>query len=255
MARLHTTAATGFEAGAEAYARGRPDYPAELLHWLRESIHLGPGTTVLDLGAGTGKFIGLLVRSGASVTAVEPVNAMRARLVSDWPGVVALDGTAEAIPLADTSMDAVVSAQAFHWFSTPAAVAEIRRVLKPGGVFGLVWNTADLDVRWVAQLRAMIQPYEGDTPRFHSGEWKSIFPAEGFGPLVESQFRHEHVGAPESVIVHRMMSVSYVASLSAGERAALSERMRTAIAANLEVAGKAEVHFPYKTFAYATTKL
>jgi SAM-dependent methyltransferase len=255
MTTLHTAAATGFEAGAETYARGRPDYPSEIDGWLRDTLRLGPGRMALDLGAGTGKFTGRLLATGATVTAVEPVDAMRARLARDWPQVSALKGTAESIPLADASVDAVVCAQAFHWFATAAALAVICRVLKPGGRLGLVWNTADLKVAWVAQFRGMIDAYQGDAPQFASGAWKRAFPAEGFGPLAESRFTYEHVGSAETVIVDRMLSVSYVASLPAAEREALAARLRTAIAAHPKLAGKPVVRFPYETFAYATAKL
>jgi SAM-dependent methyltransferase len=255
MTILHIAAATGFEAGAETYARGRPDYPAEIDGWLNKTLHLGPRRTALDLGAGTGKFTGRLLATGASVIAVEPVDAMRARLARDWPQVTALKGTAESIPLPDASADAVVCAQAFHWFATTAALAEIRRVLQPGGMLGLVWNTANLAVDWVAQFRGMINEYQGDAPQFASGAWKRAFPAAGFGPLMESRFSHEHVGGAETVIVDRLLSVSFVASLPAAEREALAERVRAAIAARPELAGKPEVRFPYETFAYATEKL
>ncbi|WP_245442530.1 class I SAM-dependent methyltransferase [Methylobacterium terrae] len=143
MSDLHPAAATGFASGADTYAKGRPDYPAALSTWLREALRLGPGRAVADLGAGTGKFTGLVAATGADVTAVEPVDAMRARLAASLPGVAALAGSAEAIPLPDGSLDALVCVQAFHWFSTPAALAEIRRVLKVGGRFGLVWNVRD----------------------------------------------------------------------------------------------------------------
>jgi SAM-dependent methyltransferase len=255
MNTIHIAASSGFEAGAEVYARGRPDYPAALDAWLNSSLHLGPGKAVLDLGAGTGKFTGRLVGTGATITAVEPVDAMRAQLVQGWPQVTALKGTAESIPVPDGSFDAVVCAQAFHWFATSAALAEIRRVLKPGGVLGLVWNTGDLSVPWVAAFRAMLEPYEGDAPRFNSGEWRRVFPATGFGPLVESRFRHGHVGPPETVIVDRLLSVSYIASLPDAERNALAARIRAAIASRPELAGKAEISSPYETLAFATTKL
>src|SRR5262249_26246894 len=152
MTKLHVAAATGFEAGADAYARGRPDYPEALDGWLRDMLGLGSGKAAMDLGAGTGKFTPRLLGTGATVMAVEPVDAMRARLAHDLPEVRALRGPAEAIPADDASFDAIVCAQAFHWFATPTALAEIRRVLKPGGTLGLVWNLRDFSVDWVAAL-------------------------------------------------------------------------------------------------------
>jgi ubiquinone/menaquinone biosynthesis C-methylase UbiE len=137
----------------------------------------------MDLGAGTGKFTPLLVATGASVVAVEPVDAMRAQLLSNLPTVTALAASAQALPLADASVDAVLCAQAFHWFATPAALREIGRVLKVGGKLGLVWNVRDESVDWVAAITRIIAPYEGDTPRFHTGEWRRLFPSERFSQL------------------------------------------------------------------------
>ena len=146
MAAIHQAAAEGYTAKAEAYIRGRPEYPAAVQDWLRDDLALGAGKTVLDLGAGTGKFLPHLRATGAAVIAVEPVPAMRAQLTQRNPGIEAMAGTAEDIPLADGAVDAIVCAQAFHWFANPAALAEIHRVLKPGGALGLIWNVRDESV-------------------------------------------------------------------------------------------------------------
>ena len=160
--------------------------------WLRDDLALSAGKTVLDLGAGTGKFLPHLRATGAAVIAVEPVPAMRAQLTQRNPGIEAMAGTAEQIPLADGAADAIVCAQAFHWFANPAALAEIHRVLKPGGVLGLIWNVRDESVGWVAALTRIMAPYEAGIPRYHSGEWRRLFPAEGFGPLRERHFPNSH---------------------------------------------------------------
>lgn len=250
MSDLHPAAATGFASGADTYAKGRPDYPAALSAWLHGALRLGPGRAVADLGAGTGKFTGLVAATGAAVTAIEPVDAMRARLAASLPGVTALAGSAEAIPLPDGSLDALVCAQAFHWFSTPAALAEIRRVLKVGGRFGLVWNVRDESVPWVAALTAIMAAREGDAPRYHTGAWRRLFPAEGFSPLHEETFAHGHTGTPDQVILDRVLSVSFIAALAEPERAKVAARVRDLIARTPELAGRAEVTFPYRTHAY-----
>ena len=251
---LHSAAAEGFAAGAGAYAAGRPGYPIEIEGWLRDDLALAPGRSALDLGAGTGKFLSRLRATGAKIFAVEPVAEMRASLVAANPDVVALAGTAENIPLPDAGLDAIVCAQSFHWFATTAALAEIRRVLKAGGVLGLVWNVRDESVGWVAEITRLLEPYEGETPRFGSGRWRDVFPAEGFSALKERRFPHAHVGPPERVIVDRTLSTSFVAALPTDERDRLAARIRELIAATPSLAEKPEVAYPYETRAFSCVK-
>ncbi|MCY1221064.1 putative methyltransferase [compost metagenome] len=255
MTAIHQAAAQGFASQADTYARGRPEYPAEIDTWLRGTLGLRAGRTVLDLGAGTGKFTRRLVETGATVIAVEPVAQMRAQLATVLPSVQALEGSAEVIPLPDASVDAVVCAQAFHWFANARAMAEIGRVLRPGGRLGLVWNVRDESVDWVAQLTAIMTPYEGDAPRFYKGDWKRVFPAEGFGPLALQRLPYTHVGAPQQVIVDRVMSVSFIAALPAAEQARVRERLQAVIDGHPALAGRAEVAFPYRTEAYCCERL
>ena len=255
MPAIHPAAATGFAAKSATYDAGRPDYPVAVAGWLTGDLGLGPDTRVLDLGAGTGKFTGRLVETGAEVIAVEPVEAMRARLAAAHPTVAALAGTAETIPLADGSIDAIVCAQAFHWFSTAAALAEIRRVVKPGGRLGLIWNVRDERIAWVAELTAIMTPYEGDAPRYHTGRWRELFPADGFGPLHQRSFPHGATGPAEQVIVDRVMSVSFIAALPPAAQARVAEAVRTVIARSPDLAGRADVTFPYETAAFVTEKI
>ena len=252
---MHPAAAEGFARSAEAYVRGRPDFPPAVREWLRDDLGLDDRKTVLELGAGTGKFTARLLESGAKVIAVDPVGEMLTQLKRNTTGATALLGSAERIPLADSTVDAVVCAQSFHWFATHAVLAEIRRVLKPGGTLGLIWNTRDQSVHWVAQLTTLIAPYEGDTPRYDRGDWRKAFPAPGFGPLHDKRFPHSHVGAPENVIVARIASISFVAALSPAEREPLLERVRELIATTPALAARDEVSFPYATMAYHCTRL
>jgi SAM-dependent methyltransferase len=143
---------TAFAAVAGAYERARPGYPEEAVRWL---VGDDP-CDVLDLGAGTGKLTRSLVALGHRVTAVEPLDEMRAELAAAVPGISAVKGSAEAIPLPDSSLDVVTSAQAFHWFDHAAALPEIARVLRPGGRLALVWNSRDDGDPWTARLSAII---------------------------------------------------------------------------------------------------
>jgi SAM-dependent methyltransferase len=254
MPDIHT-AAEGFETGATAYERGRPDYPAEVEGWLTETLGLASGKTALDLGAGTGTFTRYLLATGATVIAVEPVDGMREKLVSAPPQVRALAGTAEAIPLPDASSDVVVCAQAFHWFASRAALAEISRVLKPGGRLGLIWNMRDESNPWVAAISDIIRPYEGDAPRAYKGTWKAAFPVPTLTPLEMHRFAYGHTGAPEDVIVNRTLSTSFIAKLPDTERQTVANRLRELIATHPDLAGNTEVTYPYVTEAYTATRM
>lgn len=123
----------GYHSGARDYVAGRPGYPPEAIEWLRDVLGAAPGRKIVEIGAGTGKFIPTLQEVGGTIIAVEPITEMREQLVQSFPDVTALAGSADAIPLPDASVDAVVCAQAFHWFATVEAVAEMRRVLVSGG--------------------------------------------------------------------------------------------------------------------------
>jgi SAM-dependent methyltransferase len=253
---IHHSASEGYTttATADNYVRGRPDYPPGITEWLRDAMGLRGGMSVVDLGAGTGKFTPRLSATGARVIAVEPVAQMLAKLSAAQPQVETLAGTATAIPLADASVDAVVCAQAFHWFASKGALAEIHRVLKPGGKLGLVWNMRDARVAWVTALDQIVNRLEGDTPRFYTGAWRHAFPYAGFGPLHEQHYSHGHTGAPEDVILNRVRSTSFVAALAPSERAKIDEQIYALIAAEPELAGKETVTVPYTTAAFYTVK-
>lgn len=254
MSSIHQAALKGYTASAETYVAGRPDYPVEAEAWLRDSVGLGPGKTVLDLGSGTGKFLPYLRRTGVTLLAVEPVDAMRAIIERDNGDVRAMKGTATAIPLENAAVDAVICAQSFHWFGGKEAVAEIRRVLKPGGVLGLIWNVRDESVPWVAALSEIIDPFEQETPRYRSGDWRRAFPADGFGFVEERHAQNHHVGSPERVIIDRTLSISFIAALPADERAEVERKVRSLIAATPELADAGEVAFAYDTAMFAYRK-
>jgi len=255
MDSVHASAQQGFGQEAETYAHGRPEYPDELLGWLEGSLGIKAGSKVVDLGAGTGKFTRLLLRTGAEVTAIEPVAAMREHLHGELPDVRVLEGTAQGMPLADASLDAVLCAQAFHWFAKPEALREIHRVLRPRGHLGLVWNVRDERVDWVAELTHIVAPYEGSTPRFHTGEWRRAFAGAPFGPLQLREFSYRHVGPPEQVIVARTLSISFIAALPAEQKARVEQRLRELIATHPALKDQAEVAFPYRTEAYSAAVL
>lgn len=252
---VHPAAQEGFARESDAYQRGRPEYPDALAGWLVDDLGLTPGRTVLDLGAGTGKFTRLLAGTGARVTAVEPVAAMADQIAARQPTVRVLAGTAEAIPLPAGSMDAIVCAQAFHWFANHAALGEIHRVLRPAGTLGLIWNVRDVSVDWVAELTQIMQPYEGDAPRFHSGQWRECFTGQTlFTQPVRSDFPNQHVGPFEQVVVDRVRSVSFIAALADPDKQVVLDQLR-ALRERFPQLRTDPVSVPYQTQAWRSARL
>lgn len=193
---------------------------------------------MLDLAAGTGKLTRLLVATGARVVAVEPLAAMRAHVAD--PEL--LEGTAEAIPLPDASVDAVTVGQAFHWFDRERALAEIARVLRPGGGLGLVWNERDKTVPWVAELELLFdegveRPYDKDV------DWLAVLRAWG-GPAGHETFGwDQHLD--EDGLIDRVLSTSYVAVLPDAHRARIAARIRAMVAGF-----PADIRLPHLTDVY-----
>jgi len=144
--------AASFGGVAQAYADHRPGYPPDAVRWL---VGASPGR-VLELGAGTGKITGALSTLGHDVLATDTSAQMLHQLQRHVPGIRTVVSRAERIPLSTSSVDVVVAAQAFHWFDRQAALPEIARVLRPGGVLSLVWNAADLTVPWVRKVFTLI---------------------------------------------------------------------------------------------------
>lgn len=140
-----------FGRAADDYERGRPSYLPDAVTWLLAPGGPGP-LEVLDIGAGTGKLTGVAVGLGHRVTALEPDPVMLETLARNLPDVPTLVGAAENLPAADGTFDAAIAGQAWHWVEPEAASAEVGRVLRPGGVLGLVWNTRDTSVPWVARM-------------------------------------------------------------------------------------------------------
>lgn len=250
-------AADGFGLGADAYEQARPSYPSELVRELTAIAALGPGRSVLDLAAGTGKLTRLLEPSGARVVAVEPVAAMREKLAVACPDVEALEGTAEAIPLDDASVDLVTVGQAFHWFDAPAALAEIHRVLRPGGVVALVWNTRDRTVVWISAWDDLIRECTPSQPfDVHwRTDWLGVLrDAPGFGP--PTAWSCDWVDEMDAErLVTRTASVSVVASLPVPEQLALFARVRDLTATHPDLADRARFGFPYiATLFWATAE-
>lgn len=247
----HTHAAVqGFNLAADAYERGRPEYPEAAIAFLAEALAVPPGGLVLDLGAGTGKLTRALGRWPVRCVAVEPTPAMRAEFRQRLPEVPLLAGVAEAIPIRTGGVDAVVVGQAFHWFRQPQSYREIARVLGPSGHLGLIWNLRDETLPWTARLARLIESETGGIPRSRSAEWrKTLEGAREFGPLEQRQFRHVQ-RADVSTLVDRVLSISTIALLPEPRRLAIAAEVRRILAEEPETAGRTEVELPYSTTVY-----
>jgi ubiquinone/menaquinone biosynthesis C-methylase UbiE len=227
---VNETAARGFGSAADVYERARPGYAPEAVAWVCERLGIGPGRVVLDLAAGTGKLTRDLVPSRADVIAVEPLDEMREQLERVVPGVTALVGTAEELPLADGSVDAVVCAQAFHWFDPARALPEIHRVLRPGGGLALLYNSRDLHDAVQKTIDDMLEPYRGEVSRHWTHAHDDVLAkTEIFGPVEHRIWRSEQrVGREELLDV--VASRSYIASLDEASRGELLRRIRDTFA-------------------------
>jgi SAM-dependent methyltransferase len=223
-------AARFFDQAAGDYERARPGYPRQAAEWLGKRLGLGPGTTVLDLAAGTGKLTRLLTTTGARVLAVEPVAGMRARLGDALPELELYDGTAEAIPLPSASVEAVTVAQAFHWFDGDRALAEIHRVSRPAGWLAVVYNRRPLEDPLQAALDQILRPHRGDTPSERSHRWREAFDRTSlWRPVEQAGIAHAHSLDREGVVA-RIASTSFVAALPDRQRAALLDQVRALVA-------------------------
>jgi len=201
--------AHSFGGVAEAYERGRPTYPADAVRWM-----LGDQPcSVLELGAGTGKLTRVLVALGHDVQATDPDTAMLAVLEEHVPDTRAAVASAEDLPLADQSVDAVIAAQAFHWFDLDRALPEIARVLRPGGRLCLVWNQRNEKIPWVRRLGALI----GTQEQLRDPAEALIF-SELFGFVEEREFSHWQT-VDRKTIQDLVLSRSNVAVLDADARA------------------------------------
>jgi SAM-dependent methyltransferase len=252
---IHESAARGFALVPEDYERGRPMYPFEAVRRLVREVGIRPNSRVLDLAAGTGKLTRLLAQLGSDIVAVEPVDAMRARLAEMLPNVSTLRGTAEAIPLEGASVDAVTVGQAFHWFDGDVALAEIHRVLRPGKRVGLIWNVKDESVDWVHLLGEIIEPYRGRAPRVASGAWKDAFErTELFSPLERARFSFVHQ-VDEDTVVARVASISFIAALAPRVRERVLAQVRELVAAHPQTRGQRTFPLRYRTGVYWCERL
>jgi len=224
---------------AREYELGRPLWPEELLDRVIGELEVGRDAAVLDLGAGTGKLTRSLVQRFARVVAVEPDPAMLEVLQEVVPEADARHGSGASIPVGPAEVDAVCTAEAFHWFASDASVAEIVRVLRPRGALVILWNIGleydDMGEEAEAVIQDVIE--RGGEPgigRVLSGAWREPIERAPFEALRETDVHRDIVNSRDEWIAN-MLSVSSIAHQPEEDRLAFAERMRELIPADRKI--------------------
>src|SRR5436305_4385356 len=245
-----------FGSQADAYEQHRPGWPVEAISRALECLGLGAEAEVVDLAAGTGKLTRELIPLVRRVIAVEPSADMRRALAAAVPGAEALAGTAESIPLADSSVDAVFAAEAFHWFATRETVAEIARVVRPGGGIGLLWNLHQFgSQRWHTEVFTapgeVGAPVPGQLGRHELERWGEAFEGAPFDSFEEFTVAHEqHTDVPG--LVEHALTWSHLRVLPEARR----EELRRALLSALEREHVGpDVVIPYRTQVYCARRV
>jgi SAM-dependent methyltransferase len=236
--------ASSFGGQAAAYEAERPGYPHEAIRWALAPVADRTPLRVLDLAAGTGKLTAGLLRHSEDVVAVEPSAAMLAQLRRALPGVRALAGAAERIPLGDGSVDAVVVGQAMHWFDTERAFAEMARVLAPGGVAAGLWNYEDDRVPWVAGFRDVSR---GSVSLSQWASRPRMASSVGFPEVEHREFAHSQRRTAESLAAN-LQTHSHVLVMGEDERRELVDHVLNFLRSTPETAD-GEFDLPLVTVA------
>jgi SAM-dependent methyltransferase len=225
---------TGFNfevVDAAHYDELRPEYAPEAVTWVADRGGIAPGSRVVDLAAGTGRLSGRFLQLGVDLIAVEPAANMRAVLEERFPSVHAIVATAESTPFDDGAIDLVVVGNAFHHFDRDAAMAEIRRILRPGGALALFWAwPADAEQLNIPGMRAIYEAIDGTHAEAaimaaHRSWAEPPATVDGFDPFERREFSATHV-LPAARLVDLYATFSDVVSLPSPTRTWLLDRIR-----------------------------
>lgn len=239
--------AMSFGAVASEYNRLRPSPPPAAVEWLLPRR----AQVVVDVAAGTG----LLSRAinAARVIAIEPDPRMRAVLRANSPGVHVIGGVGEGLPLGDASVDAVLISSAWHWMDPERAAAEIGRVLRDGGRFGLIWSSRDREVGWIREIDALREPSVPARPGPRRRNRDVVLPTgHGFTGIETTSFTFTKTVAIDD-FAPMVGTYSRIITASDQERAEVFSRVRSAVRARFP--GTAEIEFPMRSMCWRATRM
>jgi len=232
-----------FASVADRYENGRPEYAPAVVGALMAELGLAPGAAVLDLAAGTGKLTRALLQAGLDVVAVEPQAPLRELLAAGIAPARVRDGLAEAIPLPDASLDAVTVADAFHWFDRPAALREIRRVLRPHGGLAVLCTAPDWSgASWAHELGSLVVELRPEHPYFDGPPWQDFVRAEGLWTEPREVRVTVSQAADAERIVDHLASISWLAAMPEDRLQDTIAQMRAIISAG-DTPAELPVHF------------
>jgi SAM-dependent methyltransferase len=202
-----------FSNRVENYVKYRPHYPAVIVNYLQERFGLTSGV-IADVGAGTGILTKLFLDAGYTVYAVEPNEPMLAKateLLNEYPGYREVHGTAENTTLPDSSVDAIMAGQAFHWFDPEKSKAEFSRILKTHGLVALVWNERRIDTAFEREYEVLINRYGKDYAQIKHRNIEERDLAAFFAPapMEIKEFNNQQVFDFEG-LKGRLLSSSYI---------------------------------------------
>lgn len=220
-----------FSSRVEDYVRFRPGYPSEIVDLLRDEYSLKEDSKIADMGSGTGLLSQVFLDAGLAVTGVEPNREMREAgdaLLASYARFRSIDGMAEATTLADSSIDLITAAQAFHWFEVEATRREWSRVLRPKGAVALIWNERFIDTAFMQEAEAITDKYaaagdpEGKIREAGRGRIGGLFGPSGF--RVDEFPNHQMFDF--TGLVGRISSSSYLPMAGEPAHQEMSEELR-----------------------------